>query len=120
MTEPNTGITEKDGKTFIKAKMVHEFESKREPGTIIKTQVPIYNKYGVKEELNVGAGSEVVVAFTAKPYWMSKSNNGLSLRLEAVQVLKLVERGNMDAEYFGFEVCEEEPSPTDTDEEIPF
>lgn len=50
----------------------------------------------------LGNGSTVRVAFTMIPFWVSKAVNGISLRLNAVQVIDFVEYGQKSANGFGF------------------
>lgn len=55
---------------------------------------------GVKE---IWGGTEGKVSFTASPYFVAATGTvGLSLRLEAVQILKLVVGGPRDAAGYGF------------------
>lgn len=115
LPEPNLGILEdKEGNFLFKFKKVHEFKDKK-TGDIVKTSVPIYDKYGNPVDYDIGNGSEVVVAFSPRAYHMNKNNNGLSLRLDAVQVIELKTRA-MGADFFGFETSEggdEEQAPSD-------
>ena len=106
LENPNMGLVENaDGSIYLKFKKVHEFRDKK-TGEMVKMTVPVYDKHGIPIDVEVGNGSEVVVAFTPRPYHMNKNNNGLSLRLDAVQVLNLKTRA-MGADYFGFQVDEE-------------
>jgi hypothetical protein len=55
---------------------------------------------GVKE---IWGGTEGKVSFTASPYFVAATGTvGLSLRLEAVQILNLVSGGSRDAAGYGF------------------
>lgn len=107
LEHPNIGIVEnKDGTKCFKFKKIYEFRDKK-TGELVRTNVPIYDKHGVPCEVEIGNGSEIIVAFSPRPYHMNKNNNGLSLRLDAVQVLNLKSRA-MGAEYFGFQVDDED------------
>lgn len=116
LPEPNMGILEdKNGNLLFKFKKVHEFIDKKTK-EVIQTTVPIYDKYGQPADYDIGNGSEVVVAFTPRAYHMNKNNNGLSLRLDAVQVLELKTRA-MGADFFGFAT---EDAPEETVSDNPF
>lgn len=51
----------------------------------------------------IGSGSTVVVNFSPNPFYTDGFGAGLSLRLNAVQILELVEFGKGSAKQFGFE-----------------
>ena len=51
----------------------------------------------------IGNGSEVVINVTPSPYVVNPSTYGIQLRLNAVQVLDLVEFGGRSASAFGFD-----------------
>ena len=70
---------------------------------------------------NIGGGSLVKVAFELFPFYTPLVGAGVSLRLTAVQVLKLVEYNGRDAKSFGFgeeeggyEASEESTTPEGT------
>jgi hypothetical protein len=65
----------------------------------------IFNAKGValKNPPNIWGGSEGIVAFEANPYFIPGTGAaGLSLRLQAVQLLELVSEGSRSASSFGF------------------
>jgi hypothetical protein len=64
---------------------------------------------------NVGGGSEIKVDYEMYPFYTAMVGAGVSLRLKAVQVLKLVEFGERDAKGYGF--GEEEGYTADDAEE---
>lgn len=66
----------------------------------------------------IGGGSEVKVSFEIVPFYQVKIGAGVSLRMSAVQVLKLVEWGTGDGTYYGFEneAPEEDEDSDDEDE----
>jgi len=55
--------------------------------------------------LTVGGGSKLILSYTPAPFYTGLIGAGLSMRLEAVQVLELKEGGSsQSSESFGFEV----------------
>lgn len=72
-------------------------------GDTIKKTVPVFDAKGNPVDVPIGNGSIVRVAFQVIPYWKSSTNAGLTLYLDAVQVIKLIEYncgGSFDS--FGF------------------
>lgn len=70
------------------------------------------------EEVAVGNGSTIKVAFEPIPYVMASTKQvGVSLRMKAVQIIDLVEYGGSAASVFdevdGFEAVDSEPKGTD-------
>lgn len=63
----------------------------------------------------VGGGSKVMVAYTLNPF-STAIGVGVSLRLEAVQVIELVEFGQGDAAQYGFKNETPDEEPTDDGE----
>ena len=96
-----TGET-KDGETYFKFKKKASYVSKK-TREVVHTTVPIFDSKGkpLPKDIEIGNGSRVRVAYSILPFHMSKVNNGLSLRLEAVQVIELRQYG-ANAENFGF------------------
>ena len=111
--EPFMGFkTDKDGDIVFKFKAsttIHTRSGEELPRTIA-----VFDAAGkpIKGD-NIGNGSIVKVAATIIPFHVSNAVNGLSLRLNAVQVLNLVEYGQGgSAKSYGFGeeegyVCEE-------------
>lgn len=68
----------------------------------------------IPEDVIIGGGSEGKVAFSFSPFYVPALGAGVSLRLKAVQVFKLVEPSYS----YGFEAeeCEEESEGADTDD----
>lgn len=102
MKEPAMGCREKpDGSIMFKFKTKHEYER---DGEIIKRKVPIFDAKGKPTDVNLGNGSIVKIAFQVVPFWKSARNNGVTLYLDAVQVLELKEYsgGSGSAGAFGF------------------
>lgn len=100
--EPFLGYREKDnGDIIFKFKTKHEFKKGDE---VIKRTVPVYDSKGRPIDVNIGNGSIIRVAFQVVPYWKSLKNNGLTLFMDAIQVIELKEySGGADADAFGFE-----------------
>lgn len=68
----------------------------------------------IDPQAKVGSGSEVRVAYTCEPFYTAVGY-GCSIRLEAVQVVKLVEWG-MDAGAFGFEAAMDADEDADAED----
>lgn len=104
--EPHMGFREdKNGDIVFKFKTKATITTKS--GETIKRTVPVFDSKGKPIDVTIGNGSVVRVAFQIVPYWKSSTNNGLSLYLDAVQVIELVEyNGGASADAFGFEVEE--------------
>lgn len=96
-----TGET-KDGDTFFKFKT--KSSGKTKSGEVFQRIVPIYDSTGkpLPKHVDIGNGSTVKVAYSIHPYFKNKNMKGITLYLEAVQVLELVPPGERKADYFGF------------------
>ena len=103
-----------DGDIVFKFKTKHVIKTKN--GDEIKRTVPIFDSKGKPIDVTIGNGSIVRLAYTIVPYHKSSTNNGLTLYLDAVQVINLVEyQGtHSTAEAFGFE--EEEGYSSDDEQ----
>ena len=103
--EPNLGIKEYKEEEYFKFGMKHEVKCK-DGSTFLKT-VAIFDaaKNNIFDSTagGIGNGSKIRVAYSLNPFFMTKTNYGVSLRLEAVQVLDLKSVGGGDAESFGFD-----------------
>lgn len=128
LNDPNAliGMGEtNEGDTVFKFKTKSTYRTKS--GDIMNRVVPIYDSQGkpLPKHVDIGHGSVVKVAFTIHPYYKTKTIKGLTLYLNAVQVLELVERGERDSNSFGFGaeeggyVAPAVPNEGDEDE-IPF
>lgn len=105
---PNMGLSEtKAGDEVFKFKTYSTYTNKQ--GETFKKTVPIYDSKGkpLPENVEVGSGSIVRVAYTVNPYWNNKNMKGIKLYLEAVQVIELKEYGQQDAGAFGFGIEED-------------
>lgn len=92
-----------EGDTVFKFKTKSTYKTKS--GDIMNRVIPIYDSQGkpLPKSVDVGHGSIVKVAFSIHPYYKTKTIKGLTLYLNAVQVLELVERTDeRSAESFGF------------------
>ena len=114
----------KEGDTVFKFKTKSSYRTKS--GDIMNRVVPIYDSQGkpLPKNVDIGHGSIVKVAFSIHPYYKTKTVRGLTLYLNAVQVLELVERGDGDAASFGFGAEEggyvAPAVPNEDEDEIPF
>lgn len=76
----------------------------------------------ITQDIKIGGGTEAKVSFEAFPFFTKLVGAGVSLRLKAVQILKLVEWGG-DGSYYGFDneaeadVGESLATNLDTDDE---
>lgn len=114
LDEPQIGLkTNKDGEELFKFRTQHEYKNKQ--GETIKRSVPMFDAKKNKVDVDLGNGSIVRVAFTPNPYWKSKSNNGVALYMDAIQVIKHVPRGGNAAAAFDEEdgFVAEEGNPFD-------
>ena len=124
---PNSFIgigTTQDGETFFKFKTKSTFKTKS--GDVMNRVIPIFDAHGkpLPKSVDVGHGSIVKVCYSVCPFWKSSKVKGLTLILNAVQVIELVERGKADFGSYGFEAEENGYSAPDESEvgedEIPF
>lgn len=95
------------GRLLFNFKMLAKVTSKK-TGDIIELKPDLFDSRGNRIKpgsVKIGSGSECKVAFTTRGYYMASDNKaGLTLDLQAVQVLRLVEwTGGMSAEAYGFE-----------------
>lgn len=100
--EPFLGYKEKDdGDVIFKFKMGTEYKMKT--GEVKKRVVPVFDSNGhVVKDAEIGNGSIVRVNFSMIPFNMNPRMNGISMRLNAVQIVTLVPYGQRSAEQYGF------------------
>lgn len=105
--EPLMGYKEDaEGNIVFKFKQKVSYVDKK--GQTHKLGVRVFDAVGNPidpKKIIIGNGSIIRVAFTPTPFNVNKSVNGLSLRLQAVQVLKLEEYKKQDStkmDSFGF------------------
>ena len=107
------------GSTVFKFKTKAQITTK--DGKIIPNRVAIFDSKGTPmTDCNVWSGSEMKVSAELIPYYTAMVGAGVSLRLRAVQITKLVEGGNGNAKGYGFgeeEGYEQSISETPAEEE---
>ena len=73
-------------------------------GKVIPNRVALFDSAGKPMiDANVWSGSEMKVTAELIPYYTAMAGAGVSMRLRAVQVTKLVEGGSSNAKGYGFE-----------------
>jgi hypothetical protein len=104
----------KTGEMRFRFKMNYQYKNKS--GKVVTLKPALFNAKGEKIEgdIRIGSGSLVKVAFNFYPFTTPKVGSGVSLRMNAVQVIKLVEWGGGTAEEFGFGEEEAEDAFTGT------
>jgi hypothetical protein len=119
------GSVNKNGDFEFKFKTKASYKTSN--GDIVKRKVPMFDAKGRAGEFNLGNGSTIRVSFQFIPFYKSGKAFGVSLWMEAVQVIKLVEFGGSagNANAYGFEETdgydsEQVASFPRSDEEIPF
>lgn len=100
---------EETGRIYINAKSIASGVTKE--GEKWKRQVAIYDANGDRvakdTKLNIGNGTTMALSLTLRAYFNKQSGVGISLRLEAVQIIELVEyTGGKTAEQIGFKKVE--------------
>ena len=89
------------GNTIFKFKTKAQITTK--DGKLIPNRVAIFDAKGKPMvDANVWSGSEMKVSAELIPYYTAMVGAGVSLRLRAVQITKLVEGGNSNAKGYGF------------------
>ena len=124
-------IDEATGDLKVKFKNSAQYKS-RADGSIIKRKIVLFDAKGkpiIDKSIRVGNGSSIKVSGYVVPYYTAAIGAGISLKLQAVQILDLVEGGSSAGTYgfdaeegFSYEAndCEEteaEVATTDDDEE---
>lgn len=100
---PRLGTKEdKNGDTIFKFKTKTSYKTKA--GDTVQRIVPIFDAKGKPIKGDIGTGSICKVRFTVNAYHKSASNCGLTLYLDAVQVIDFKEPGGASAESYGFDV----------------
>ena len=73
-------------------------------GKVIPNKVAIFDSQGKPmTDINIWSGSEMKVSAELIPYFTAMAGAGVSLRLRAVQITKLVEGGNANSAGHGFD-----------------
>ena len=92
---------EPTGSTIFKFKTKAQLTTK--DGKIIPNRVAIFDSKGTPmTDCNIWSGSEMKVSAELVPYYTAMVGAGVSMRLRAVQITKLVEGGNGNAKGYGF------------------
>ena len=77
-------------------------------GKVIPNRVALFDSMGKPMiDANVWSGSEMKVSAELIPYYTAMAGAGVSMRLRAVQVTKLVEGGSSNAKGYGFDKVED-------------
>ena len=71
-------------------------------GDVIDNKVPIFDSKGTPMTNQVWSGSEMKVSADMIPYYTAMAGAGVSLRLKAVQITKLVEGSGASSSAHGF------------------
>ena len=71
-------------------------------GDVIDNKVPIFDSKGTPMTNQVWSGSEMKVSADMIPYYTAMAGAGVSLRLKAVQITKLVEASGANSSAHGF------------------
>jgi len=121
----------------IRFKFTQKAIIKKKDGTLVNMSVTIFDAKAqvIKDvhKLNIGSGSTIKVCFQLNSWNSTTLGAGVSLRLKAVKLLKVVE-GGVSAAAYGFEGEEEgfeyvedetytsvtEDTPEDDDDNVPF
>lgn len=108
-------VDEDAGTVTVNFKMTASGTSKK-TGKDWERKPAVFDKKGdpMDEKARVGGGSTVKVSYTFDPFYTAVGY-GCSIRLEAVQVLKLVEWGSGTANQYGFENEAEDEDGEDTE-----
>lgn len=100
--EEDEDTGDETGRVYITAKMTASGQGKKGPWT---RTLSIFDAKGKKlsKPPIIGSGSELKLSLELFPYYAASDQEvGVSFRLEAVQVIKLVSRGARDAAGYGF------------------
>lgn len=100
--EYSNGMKEYNGDDYFRFKMTHIIETKKGEW---ERKVPIFDSQGknITDSITgIGNGTKGKIAYELSPFYMNDKNYGVSLRLTGVQILDLVEDGEVSAESLGF------------------
>ena len=117
-TEPDED--DEDQTRYFKAKRMHEYKD-RLTGEMVPVTLPIFDAYGdpMPKGTLIGNGSIVTLNVLPTVYAVKKDTYGVSLKLNALQVNKLVEY-KKDASSYGFEKAEHEEDKSTPFDEVEF
>jgi len=118
MADPPYSFDEESGNYEFTFKMVAT--GKKKDGTEFTQRPALFGADAkpITQELKIGGGTEAKVSFEVMQFFTKLVGAGVSLRLKAVQILKLVE-WDIGGAYYGFdnEEAEDEPTTEDTNDE---
>lgn len=79
--------------------------TRKRDGKVFEFTVNLFDaqRNELPDGVDVGFGSTIKVAYVARPFYTAAVGAGVSMRLEAVQVLDLKQRGRRSATSFGFD-----------------
>ena len=100
--EYSNGMKEYKGDDYFKFKMTHVIETKKGQW---ERKVSIFDAKGkcITDTItSIGNGTKGKIAYELAPFYMNDKNYGVSLRLAGVQILDLVEDGEVSADSLGF------------------
>lgn len=95
----------------------------KETNQPVKLFVPIFdsgNKNCTKSVAGIGRESQVRISYTLVPFYMNANNYGVSLRLQAIQLVKLVPITSNGSRYGFDEVADGYVAQTMDELEIPY
>lgn len=101
-------IDEDAGEIIFNFKMNHRIK-RRKDGKEIELWPALFDAAGkpLPRGIRIGSGSILRVAFTFNHYYTPLVGAGVGMRLEAVQVIKLVEQAERSASSYGFDTEED-------------
>lgn len=121
---PVKPVVDEDGNetNFVTVRFKAKAQFTKKDGEVVKVTIPLRdakkNEVNAKK-VNVGGGSILKVAALMYPYYSAKDNvSGITFRLRAAQILKLVEFGGGDfgfGEEDGDEIAASQTEGDDTD-----
>lgn len=116
--QSNTIDVDGEERLLFKLKKASVFKNK-ETGAVREMSLPLYdsrrNEIKKRDGLMLFEGSEIIISFYLGKYCV-KGSAGLSLKMQAVQILKAVISGSVDTS--GFEASEEEDGFQYSDDEV--
>ena len=119
--EPGEEEYTKDGNPTGRIKFTFKSSAffERRDGTTVQRKIPIFDSMaqGVELKEDPGNGTVAKISFSCSPYFVDGTGvGGLTLWLNAVQILKLVNYGARSAQDYGFDA--EEDNDGDGDDSI--
>lgn len=104
VTKDEEGNETETGRMLFTFKMNHKGKNKQ--GKVYTQKPGIFDGQGASlngvADLNIGGGSELIVAYTVRGFYTATIGSGISLKLKSVQIAKLVSFGERTASDYGF------------------